>query len=96
MRTVRLTPEAEQSLASQIDYLLAHGAVGPAQALKTRVETFLTETQAHFPRTGRWLAEQELWETWIPGTKLVAWYVFDDSQLVVITFWHTSQLRPDS
>ena len=94
MRSVRLTPEAEDILANQIDYLIAQGAIAPAQALKTRIETFLTETQATFPRTGRWLAERQLWETWIPGTKLVAWYLFDDAELVVVTFWHTSQSRP--
>lgn len=94
MRAVRFTIEAEDVLTNQIDYLIAQGAIVPAQALKTRVETFLTDTQAHYPRTGRWLPERQLWETWIPGTKLVAWYLFDDSELVVITFWHTSQSRP--
>ena len=94
MRTVRFTPEAEHVLANQIDDLIAQGAIAPAQALKTRVETFLTDTQACYPRPGRWLSERQLWETWIPGTKLVAWYLFDDAEFVVITFWHTSQLRP--
>ncbi len=93
MRSVRLTPEAEDVLGNQIDYLIVQGAIAPAQALKTRVETFLRDTQATYPRTGRWLPERKLWETWIPGTKLVAWYLFDDSELVVITFWHTSQSR---
>ena len=94
MRTVRFTPEAERTLEQQIDYLISQGAIAPAQALKSRVEAFLIETQATYPRTGRWLPECRLWETWIPGTKLVAWYLFDDSELVVITFWHTSQSRP--
>ena len=94
MRSVRLTLQADDVLANQIDYLIAQGAIAPAQALKARVETFPTQTQAAYPRTGRWLPERQLWETWIPGTKLVAWYLFDDAELVVITFWHTSQSRP--
>lgn len=57
MRTVRLTLETEHVFADQIDYLIAQGAVAPAQTLKTRVEAFLTDTQAHYPRTGRWLPE---------------------------------------
>ncbi len=92
MRQVRLTREAEDALASQIDYLIDRGAVRPAQSLKTRVETFLLGTLTDYPRSGR-LLERRIWETWIPRTKLVVWYTFDDVELVVITFWHTSQDR---
>ena len=66
----------------------------PAEDLKIRVDEFLSLTLANYPRNGRFIAERDLWETWIPGTKLVVWYTFTDDELVAITFWHTSQNRP--
>lgn len=93
MRQVRFTPEAEDTLAAQIDYLVDRGAVGRAQALKNRVETFLAATLADYPRNGRLITERQLWETWIPQTRLVVWYTFTTDELVAITFWHTSQDR---
>jgi plasmid stabilization system protein ParE len=73
MRDVRLMPEAERTLAVQLDYLIEQGAVKTAQALKDRVETYLMDTLAAYPRTGKHIAERDIWETWIPGTQLVAW-----------------------
>jgi hypothetical protein len=60
----------------------------------TRVETFLAKTLAEYPRNGCLIVERQLWETWIPRTKLVVWYTFSEAELVVLTFWHTSQDRP--
>jgi plasmid stabilization system protein ParE len=93
MRQLRFTPEAEQTLAAQISYLIDQGAVGAAETLKTRVESFLATTLAEYPRNGRLIAQRQIWETWIPRTRLVVWYTFTDDVLVVITFWHTSQDR---
>ena len=93
MRTVRLTPEAERALGDQVDYLVAKDATMAAQALAARVETFLTQTLAAYPRTGSHIIDREVWETWIPNTRLVAWYVFDANALTVLTFWHTAQDR---
>ena len=93
MRIVRFTPEAERALADQIDYLVANGATVAAQAMLTRVETFLTKTLATYPRTGRHIVERDIWETWIPNTRLVAWYVFDADNLIILTFRHTAQDR---
>ncbi len=93
MRRVRLTPEAERTLAHQIEYLTARGAIRPAQDLKNRVETFLLNTIAEMPRMGKRLEQRDLWEGWIPRTRLVVWYTFDDDELTAITFWHTSQDR---
>ena len=72
---------------------MAKNATMAAQAMVARVETFLTQTLATYPRTGRHIAERDLWETWIPNTRLVAWYVFDANELTVLTFWHTAQDR---
>lgn len=93
MRSVRIAPEAEVALAGQLEHLIARGAAGPAQALKTRVQVFLSATLADYPRTGRFLVERNLWESWIPETRLVVWYTFTDDELTAISFWHTSQDR---
>ena len=93
MRMVRLAPEAERALHDHVDYLVAKDAPMAAQALAARVETFLTQTLAAYPRTGRHIVERDLWETWIPNTRLVAWYVFTDDELTILTFWHTAQDR---
>ena len=93
MRTVQLTPEAERALGDQVDYLIANNAPIAADNLAVRVESFLTKTLATYPRTGRHITERDLWETWIPNTRLVAWYVFTDSELTVLAIWHTAQDR---
>jgi len=92
MRRVRLTPEAERTLGAQIDYLMQISP-GAAANLVTRVEQFLTETVALWPRAGRYIPPHDLWETWIPGTRLVVWYVFTEDEIVAVTFWHTAQDR---
>lgn len=93
MRIVHFAPQAEHTLAEQFDYLVAQGATVPAHAMLNRVDAFLHQTLALYPRTGRPIAEHDLWETWIPGTRLVVWYVFTDEELTVLTFWHTAQDR---
>jgi plasmid stabilization system protein ParE len=92
VRQIRFTPEAEDTLTAQINYLLERGAIGPARTLQNRVETFLA-TMAQYPRNGRHIPERQLWETWIPQTRLVVWYTFTNDELIAITFWHTSQDR---
>lgn len=91
-----MTPEAERTLGSQLDYLVARGANRAATHLAARIERFVSSTLSAFPRTGRYIPERELWESWIPGTRIVAWYVFTDVELVVITFWHSARDRQGS
>lgn len=93
MRQLRFSLEAETALNSQIDYLLEVGAPRAAGALARRVQQFMVDTIAAYPRTGRYLEERDLWETWIPGTPLIAWYVFNDDQVTIATFWHSAQDR---
>lgn len=93
MRQVRFTPEAARTLAEQLDYLIGRGALLPAQALKARVEGFVSTTLANYPRNGRYVPQRDLWETWIPRTRLIVWYTFNDDTLVLLAFWHTSQNR---
>lgn len=78
MRLLRFTSEAETALASQFEFLLARGAQRAAGALVDTVEQFLTVTLLEWPGIGRYIAEREIWECWVPGTRLVVWYVFDE------------------
>lgn len=93
MRAVRFTAEADHALAAQVDYLTSLDAAAAALNLLDRVEGFLSRTIAAYPRTGRHIAERDIWETWIPGTRLVVWYVFDDETITVLTVWHSAQDR---
>ncbi len=67
------------------------GAFGPASHLAERVERFLDGLCIRPQR--RRIEERDLWEVWIPDTKLVVWYRFNESELEVVRFWHTSQNR---
>lgn len=93
MRTLRFSIEAETALNNQLDYLVAAGAPRAAEALARRIQQFLVNTISAYPRTGLYLQERGLWESWIPSTAIIAWYVFDDDQVTVVTFWHAAQDR---
>ena len=90
---VVLSPEAAERLEAQIAYLRDVGAVAAAERLRTRVMQFLSRHLAKFPRTGRRLKERDLWEMWIPRTRLVVWYRIESERVLVVTVWHTSQDR---
>ena len=93
MRRVVLTDEATHQLHSQIEFLLDRNAVAAARTLRARVEQFLSQTLVRYPGTGKCIPGHDLWETWIPGTRLIVWYQHDDATLTVLTFWHASQHR---
>jgi len=93
MRTVVVTEEAETQLRHQIDYITSQGAPQAARHLQTRVHAFLEGTLAQFPGSGRHLPEFDVFESWIPRTRLVVWYRFTNDELVVLSVWHTSQDR---
>ena len=90
---VVLSPEAAERLEAQIAYLRDVGAVAAAERLRTRVMQFLSRHLANYPRTGRWLKERDLWEMWIPRTRLVVWYRIESERILIVTVWHTSQDR---
>jgi len=71
MRRIRVTPEAMRTLANHIDYMIAKDRGGAAQALKGRIDLFVTETLASYPRAGKYIAGRNLWEAWIPPTRLL-------------------------
>ena len=71
---------------------IATGAA-PQPSCADRVSKFFPLTLSMFPATGHLIAERDLWEVWVPRTKLVVWYRFSDTAITVMTFWHTSQDR---
>ena len=91
MRRWSLSKSAAADLSNQIEYLKRQGAVGPALEMAERVERFLAGLCIRPLR--RHIEERDLWEVWIPETKLVVWYRFDELELEVARFWHTSQNR---
>ena len=90
---LRYTEHARARLDHQIDYLIEQNAVAAAEHLSLRVAGFLENSLRAHPKIGRYISEKHVWETWIPGTKLVVWYAINDDELVIIDFWHTSQKR---
>lgn len=96
MRACRFSPMAERELNVQIDYLLIQGAFRPAEALALRVESFVSRFLIQYPRGGRFISDRDLWEIWIPGTRLVLWYRFTDEDLDVVRVWHVAQNRDDA
>ena len=90
---VVLSPEAANRLESQIAYLRDVGAEAAAERLRKRVMTFLSKHIAQFPRTGRWLDDRDLWEMWIPRTRIVLWYRIEREHIEIVTVWHTAQNR---
>jgi plasmid stabilization system protein ParE len=90
---VVLSAEAAIRLEDQIGFIARSGSPAAADRLRLRVLDFLETHLAHFPRTGVYIPKRDLWETWIPGTRLVVWYQIRREQLYVVTVWHTAQDR---
>ena len=93
MRRYQFTHEARTALDAQIDYLINQHAHSAAEALNLRVHTFVNTTLVHFPATGRFISQRNIWETWIPHTRLIVWYVFTDETLTIVAVWHHAQDR---
>ena len=93
MRQVVLSDEASQQLENQINFLLDRNSLQAAKALRKRFGEFLSSTLSMFPGTGHYVASRNLWESWVPKTRMIVWYQFDDATLTVITVWHSAQDR---
>jgi plasmid stabilization system protein ParE len=61
--------------------------------LRARVIDFVAKHLANFPRSGRQLTEHDLWEIWIPKTRLVLWYQIKSDLVVIVSVWHSAQDR---
>lgn len=84
-------PAAQSKLEAQVDYLIEHHAPLAAERLRIRVLEYIADTLALFPQTGAYIGARDLYEVWIPHTKVVIWYRFDDQTVTIIDLWHTSQ-----
>ena len=92
MRIV-IAPRARRDLASKLGYLVDQGAAGAARRLERRITSFITRTLARHPGTGNFIDHRDLWEIWIPRTRIVVWYRFTRDELQIVRVWHTSQDR---
>jgi len=90
---ITFDPRAAVELEAQIDYLIERDALVAAARLKARCDDFFEKFLAHHPRTGKFIAERQIWEIWIPGTRLVVWYRFTQDELQIIRIWHAAQDR---
>lgn len=90
---LRFTARARIRFDQQIDYLIEAGSAKAARRLANRTEQFLKRFVVRYPSAGTFVAERDIWEIWVPRTRLVLWYRFTASELTVIDIWHTSQDR---
>ena len=90
---VVVAPRARRELANQLGYLVDQGAIVAARRLEERLTIFFRNTLSQYPKTGTNLAHRGLWETWVPGTRMVVWYRFTDKELQIVRVWHTAQNR---
>lgn len=88
-----IAPRARRELARQLGYLVDRGAAAAASRVEARLTSYIKHTVAKHPRTGTYIAERDIWETWVPRTKFVIWYRLTDTELQVVRVWHTAQNR---
>lgn len=93
MRSDRFAAQARQDLFDQIDYLIAQGAADAAAHLLARIESYVRSFLCVYPAAGRSIGHRGLWETWVPRTRLVVWYRFDDDNVEIVRVWHTARDR---
>lgn len=93
MRRYRFAPTAANALDQQIEYLVLRGAPQAARTLHRRVHSYITGTMCRFPFLGRFVPGRDVYETWIPGTRLLLWYTVSDTEVTIAMVWHASQDR---
>lgn len=93
MRQYAFSRQAEADLGEQITFLIDRNAGAAAERLADRAESFIASFLVAYPRSGKFIAARDLWETWIPGTKLVLWYRFTETELDIVRIWHASRDR---
>ena len=92
MRVV-FSPLARRELRNQVQYLIDHDGSVAAKRLKTCVMSFLKETIAPFPRIGLPIEHRDLYEVWVPSTRLILWYRISKDLIEVVRVWHAAQDR---
>jgi plasmid stabilization system protein ParE len=90
---IAIAPAARRDLERQLTYLIDHNAAPAARRLEQRLVTFIERTLAAYPRAGTFVGHRNVWEIWIPGTRLVLWYRFTSDELQIVRVWHSAQDR---
>ncbi|MGQ0673231.1 MAG: hypothetical protein ACT4N2_10195 [Hyphomicrobium sp.] len=54
---------------------------------------FIDGTLCQFPFIGKRLPGRDVYECWIPRTRIVVWYKVGDDVIEIAMLWHTSQDR---
>ena len=92
MRIV-LDPRVERDLDHQLSYLIGQAT---ARNLERRFAAYIEQTLAMFPRSGHLIADRNIWESWVPRTRLVVWYRFTSDELQIVRVWNSAQDRDDA
>lgn len=90
---ITIAPPARRDLEDQLIYLIEHDAPAAALRLEQRLVTFIERTLSAHPRSGTFVGHRNLWEVWIPRTRLVLWYRFTSDELQIVRVWHSAQDR---
>ncbi len=90
-----ITPGAQDQIDHQIEYGTERYGKLTNERTFGRVERFLREILADFPRIGTFLPEVGLYQTTIPRTPFVVIYRIEDQNDVVrvLGFFHSAQDR---
>lgn len=92
---VVITPHARAQMDNQFSFGVERYGSTAAERTFNRVEAFLLTTLATYPRTGRRLPANELYESFIPRTPFVVIYRIDHERdtVTIVGFFHHAQQR---
>ena len=88
-----ITPRAQAQIDHQIEYGITRYGRQTSERTFARVERFLTESLAVFPRAGTLLPDVGLFQTIVPRTPFVVIYRIEDQHDIVrvLGFFHYAQ-----
>ena len=92
---VVLSARVEADIARQLEFSIERFGEPAAERIFMRVDTFLHKFLPAHPRTGKWIAEAALYESWIARTPFVAMYRIEPDELTitVVAMFHHAQDR---
>ena len=90
-----ITPRAQEQIDNQLAYSVARFGVRTAGKTADRIERFLNDTIAAYPRTGTSLLKPGLYESIIPHTPFVVIYRIEEQIGIVrvLALFHHAQDR---
>lgn len=96
MRVI-VTRRAEADIDHQYEWGVSRFGVQVANSTFARVRQFIEVSLESHPRAGKLLPRPNLYESWIPRTPFVVFYLVDDAAdtVWVLALFHTSQDRAD-